>query len=175
MNDETNLDLMIPGRTRGVRGTARESPVRQSIRDTAAAMQFDPIRLSIDIIRSGKIPVVDPETGEKKYKTLKAESIMRELRDLRAYMFPRMSAIQVTGLDDNPVHVASFNIDMLLSDPALMAALQKVAFLAQGSTDKEERRAREAARAEALRLTQERHNEPTPVVEIIETKDDTER
>jgi hypothetical protein len=103
----------------------------QQVRDMCAEMDCDPMRFMLEIIKTGVTTQVVIENGKKKKVEVVADLATRT--DLAKYvsrfMYPTLTATAVTGADDGPLALATFDLTPLIADPKAAEVLLQAAML----------------------------------------------
>ena len=98
-------------------------------RDLADELGCDPLAFMMRIINSDVIEQTVIENGKEKRVKVAIDLATRldAAKNVAGYLYPRLSAQQVTGKDDGPVAVAALDVAAILANPALAAAAQELA------------------------------------------------
>jgi hypothetical protein len=106
----------------------------QLVRDLCAEMDVDPMRFMLALIKDGFTTQVVIENGKKKRVEVVASLDMRA--DLSKYvskfLYPVLSASQISGPDEGPIAVAELDMNKLLQDPASVELMQSLALRMAG-------------------------------------------
>jgi hypothetical protein len=98
----------------------------QQVRDLCTEMDVDPMRFMLSLIKDGVTTQVVIENGKR--KRVEVVASLETRTDLAKYvsrfMYPTLTATQVTGRDEGPVEVVGFDITKLLQDPAMVEMAQ---------------------------------------------------
>lgn len=109
------------------------APGNWSAREVAELCGFNPLPVMIDVIMTGKMPAMPipnphPENGEGPTimvaHDVSIEERVKTLRDCMRYLYPTLSATQITGKDGGAIEIATLDVTQLMGDPKLAAAAQ---------------------------------------------------
>jgi len=109
----------------------RQKKSSQQVKDICDEYDFDPIAFMVSLAKDGVTTQVVIKNGKK---TRVEVSVPLEMRaDLAKYIsrfrYPTLSATQVTGANEGPVGLATFDLNVLLADPKAAEVLLQAAML----------------------------------------------
>jgi hypothetical protein len=101
----------------------------QQVRDLCADMDVDPMRFMLSLIKDGITTQVVMENGKKKKIEVIADLATRTdlAKFVSRFMYPTLTATQVSGQDGGPIETQSLNITALLQNPDDVEAVQRLA------------------------------------------------
>ena len=77
----------------------------------AKCPDWNPVMWMSQIARTGKMPTVDPETGEVTYISVNTEIRIRAGSESASYLYPKLKAVEVTdGNQERPEETAKIEI-----------------------------------------------------------------
>lgn len=125
------------------RFSGRKKRTAAQARALADEMGVDPLEFMLAIINSDVIEQTVIENGEKKRVevAIPLDTRLDAAKTVVNYIYPRLTAQQVTGKDDGPIEVAGLDIAKLLQDPAMVEMAQSLA-IAMAQADRNPRPAR---------------------------------
>ena len=107
-------------------------------RNTAAAaramaeeMGVDPLEFMLYIINSDVMEQTVIVDGKKKRVevAIPLDTRLDAAKTVANYLYPRLTAQQISGPSEGPIETVTFDINKLLQDPEAMAAAEKLALL----------------------------------------------
>lgn len=115
-------------------GRVKGSPTKPRVwqaREIVDREDFHPLEEAIHVIRTGYWPGKVPTAAQlaatpAKFKPISDEERLKMLREIFKYVFPSLSAMQVTGRDGGPLAAATLDVTALMRDPAMLEAAQKL-------------------------------------------------
>jgi hypothetical protein len=102
----------------------------QAARDLADSLGCDPLRFMMSLIDNDTYmqTVVGPDGKKKKVEVAVTMDLRLDAaKTVVNYLYPRLTAQQVTGPDDGPLAVATLDMGRILADPALVEQAQNIA------------------------------------------------
>jgi hypothetical protein len=92
-------------------------------REVAQSKNFNPLAIALDVFTTGYLPLAPGEDPKKRHK-ISDELRVKVLLDTCKFLFPTISAMQVSGANEGPIAVASLDMVSLMRDPRLVEAAQ---------------------------------------------------
>jgi hypothetical protein len=119
----------------------RKKRTAQMARDLADELGCDPLAFMMRIINSDVIEQTVIENGKEKRVKVAIDLATRldAAKNVAGYLYPRLSAQQVTGKDDGPLAVATLDVSAILANPALAETAQQLALMVVEQEISEER------------------------------------
>jgi hypothetical protein len=120
----------------------RKKRTAQMARDLADELGCDPLAFMMKIITCEVFEqtIIDENGKEKRVKVaVDLATRLSACRDVAGYLYPKLSAQQVTGKDDGPLAVATLDVTQILANPALADAAQQLALMVVEQEISEER------------------------------------
>ena len=110
-------------------------------RDLADELGCDPLTFMMRIINSDVIEQTVIENGKEKRVKVAIDLATRldAAKNVAGYLYPRLSAQQVTGKDDGPLALATLDVAAILANPALAETAQQLALMVVEQEIAEER------------------------------------
>ena len=87
---------------------------------------FDPLVWLMHVAKFGMLPKTDKSPAVK----VTEDERLKCARELMRYVYPTLSAQQITGKDGGPIATAHLDLTQLMQDPALVAAAQALSLAA---------------------------------------------
>lgn len=117
----------------------RKKRTAQMARELADELGCDPLRFMMQIINADTIEQTVIENGKKKRVTvaIPLETRMDAAKTVANYLYPRLSAQQITGANDGPVEMVGLDLTAIMADPSaqrlamLIASQEQEAGLAE--------------------------------------------
>jgi hypothetical protein len=110
----------------------RKKKTAAAARAMAVELGIDPLQFMMTIIHSDTIEqTVIGEDGKKKRVEVAISLDMRldAAKAVVGYLYPKLTAQQISGPGDGPIEVAGFDMTKLLSTPEAVEAAQRLALL----------------------------------------------
>lgn len=119
----------------------RKKRTAQMARDLADELGCDPLAFMMRIINADVIEQTVIENGKEKRVKVAIDLATRldAAKNVAGYLYPRLSAQQVTGKDEGPLAVAALDVTSILSNPALADTAQQLAMMVIEQEISEER------------------------------------
>lgn len=134
MSEETKPATKVAKRTPGFqeghqRFGGKKKNTAAAARAMAAEMGIDPLEFMLSIINSDTIEQTVIVDGKKKRVEVAIPLDMRldAAKTVVNYMYPRLTAQQISGPSEGPIEVAGLDITKLLQDPAMVEMAQSLA------------------------------------------------
>ena len=107
----------------------RKKRTAAQARALADEMGVDPLEFMLGLLKSDVIDQTVIENGKrKKVKAVVPLDVRLDAaKTVINYMYPRLTATQVTGADDGPVELATLDFTPILANPELSRAAQEIA------------------------------------------------
>lgn len=124
------LAKALPGfKIRQPRYAGRPKRTAQMARDLADSLGCDPLEFMMRIINSDTIEQTVIVDGKKQREevTIPLDTRLHAAKTVVNYLYPRLTAQQITDEDDGPVEIAGLDLTKLLQDPALVEMAQTLA------------------------------------------------
>jgi hypothetical protein len=122
--DRNKTGQFVDGHSK--RGGRKPGIKNWSARAIAEAAGFDPLTIMLEVVRFGYLPLTAGEDPINR-KKVSDELRVKTLLDLNQYVYPRLSATQLTGANDAPLAVATMDLFSIMADPELARAAQTLA------------------------------------------------
>lgn len=105
-------------------GRKKGSPVKRTkeAREIADALGFHPVEFLARVATTGKIP--NPDGTET---PVSPQDRLDAAKAIAPYIVPKLQATTLTGKDDGPIEVDTFDMATLLKDPEAAKAAQALA------------------------------------------------
>jgi hypothetical protein len=107
----------------------RRKRTAQQARALADELGVDPLKFMLLVVKSDTIEQTVIEGGKEKRVQVVIPLEMRIdcAKHVSRFLYPVLSATQVTGADDGPVNIATLDMAKLLANPAMLEMVQKLA------------------------------------------------
>lgn len=111
------------------RFSGRKKRTAAQARALADEMGVDPLEFMLSIINSDTIEQTVMVDGKKTRveMAIPLDTRLDAAKTVVNYLYPRLTAQQVTGKNDGPIEVAGLDITKLLQDPAMVEMAQSLA------------------------------------------------
>jgi hypothetical protein len=131
--ERTVTGQWLPGH--GKRGGRKPGVKNWNSRILAEAKDCDALEVLMEVVLTGYLPLT-PGEDPKNRKRMSNESRLKAAIELAQYMYPKLSATQVTGNEGRPLAVATYDVTELMRDPELVRAGQQLAIAMAGQDHK---------------------------------------
>lgn len=121
----------------------RRKRTAQMARDLADELGCDPLAFMMKIITCEVFEqtIIDEKGKEKRVKiAVDLATRLSACRDVAGYLYPKLSAQQISGNDGGPIAVAALDVAAILANPALAETAQQLALMVVEQEISEERR-----------------------------------